>query len=326
MLFDQFFKADRHGFFDNTRVVHVAGHGEQFCAVVVVTAKRFEPAAPAPQDRGHHGNRFHVVHSCRAPIKTCPRRKRWFHPGHALFAFKAFDQGCFFATDVSARAVVQIQIKIPTGFRSVLAQQPSVIGFVNRGLQRLTFTNVFAANIDVAGVCIHRERCDQAAFDQCVRIVAHDFAVFAGAGFGFICIHNQIGRTPIGFLGHKRPFQTGREPRPTAPAQTGIFHFVDDPVAAFFDQLGRAIPMPTRLCALKGAVVHSIDVGKDTIFICKHVVTLCSGDHAKSDMSPPAPRSSRPSPQNRSKTRILSAGPIWAQRYLPRSKTALNPQ
>ncbi len=61
------------------------------------------------------------------------------------------------------------------------ADQLGFISLINGGLQVLPFTNELAAHIDVAGICIHREARDQAAFDQQMRIVPHDLAVFAGA-------------------------------------------------------------------------------------------------------------------------------------------------
>ena len=45
----------------------------------------------------------------------------------------------------------------PNRICSVLANETGVICLINRGLQRFFFADVFAANVDVAGVRIHRE-------------------------------------------------------------------------------------------------------------------------------------------------------------------------
>ena len=103
-----------------------------------------------------------------------------------------------------------------------------------------------------------------------MRIVAHDLAVFTRTGFGFVRVDHQIGRPSVAFLGHERPFQTGRETRATATAQTGRFHIIYNPIAALIDDTGRAIPRPTRHRALKAAIPHPVDVGKNAILICKH--------------------------------------------------------
>ena len=64
----------------------------------------------------------------------------------------------------------------------VLANELCRIGFGDGSLETLTFQDIFAANINVAGMRLHREASDEAAFDQKLRIVAHDFPVLAGAG------------------------------------------------------------------------------------------------------------------------------------------------
>ena len=51
-----------------------------------------------------------------------------------------------------------------------------------------------AADIDVAGVRAHREAGDQAAFDQLVRVVAHDVAVLAGARLALVGVDDEVVR------------------------------------------------------------------------------------------------------------------------------------
>ena len=193
---------------------------KQLGARVVRAAKAREPFRTAPQDRGHNSNGFDIVHRGRAPIEASPRRERRFHPRHTLAPLKAFQQCGLLTTDVSARAVVQIKIEIPTRASGILTQKPRVIAFVDRSLQSLTFANVLAANVDITRVGVHGERRDQTAFDQRVRIVAHNLAVFAGARLAFVSVDHQIRRATIAFLGHKAPLQTGGETRTTTATQT----------------------------------------------------------------------------------------------------------
>ena len=102
----------------------------------------------------------------------------------------------------------------------VLADQLRLIGLIDRRLQMLAFPYEFAAHIDVAGMRAHREAREQAALDQKMRIVPHDLAVLAGAGLGFVGVDDEVARPAVGgFLGHERPFQTGRESRPAASAK-----------------------------------------------------------------------------------------------------------
>ncbi len=119
---------------------------------------------------------------------------------------------------------------------------------------------------------IHREGGNQTAFNQRVRIMAHDFTIFTGTRLGFIRVHDQIRRTAITFLWHKGPLQPGWKSRPAAAAQPGGLHLIDDPIAALFDQSGRAIPMATRLGTFQCALMHPIEIGENTILIFQHVI------------------------------------------------------
>ena len=101
--------------------------------------------------------------------------------------------------------------------------------------------------------------------------MAHDLAVFACSRFGFVGIHHQIGWATVAFLGHERPLEAGWKTRTAAPAQTRILHLLNDPIATLLDQLVGAIPMAARLRAFQRAVVHSVQVGKDTILISEHI-------------------------------------------------------
>ncbi len=113
--------------------------------------------------------------------------------------------------------MVDIKIEIPA-VNIVLADQLGLISLVDRSLDPFALTDEFAAYIDVADIRAHGETGDQAAFDQQMRIVPHHLAVFAGAGFGLIGVHNKIVRPAIRLLRHERPLQSGREARAAAPA------------------------------------------------------------------------------------------------------------
>src|SRR5258705_1158490 len=135
----------------------------------------------------------------------------------------------------------------------------------------LAFADKFAAHVNIAGVGAHREARKQAAFDQKMRIVPHDLAVLAGAGFGLVGIDHQIARPAVGrFLRHERPFQAGWETRPAPPAQARSLHLVDDPVAALVDDRLGAVPGAAPARALEAPVVQAVEVLEDAILVVEH--------------------------------------------------------
>ena len=110
----------------------------------------------------------------------------------------------FLPSSDSSKAVSSPQIYAPAPWWTidleriavdvVLADQIGRIGLVDRRLQALALEDEFAAQIDIGRRGPHGETGDQAAFDQQMRIVAHDLAVLAGAGLGFVGVDDEIGR------------------------------------------------------------------------------------------------------------------------------------
>ena len=165
---------------------------------------------------------------------------------------------------------MQVEVEVETRLAGILADQARVIGLINRGLKRLTLPDIFAANIDVAGIGPHGEGRDQRAFDQRMGIMAHDLPVLAGAGFGFVGVDDEVGGAPVRLLGHERPFEAGRKARAAAPAQARRLDDVHDLVASKGKQVLGAVPMPALLRAGEGAVMHPVEVGEDPVLILQH--------------------------------------------------------
>ena len=153
----------------------------------------------------------------------------------------------------------------------VLADEPRLIGLVDRRFEALALLDVFAAHVDVASVRAHGERGDQRAFDQRVRVVAHDLPILAGPRFGFVGVDDEVMRAlGIDRLGHERPFESGREACAPSPAQARGLHFGDDPVAPFVDDRLGPVPIAARPRALEAAVAEPIEIGEDAILVFQH--------------------------------------------------------
>ena len=227
----------------------MARNAEQLGAHIVGPPDCREPAGATAQNGASHRDGFHIVDGGGRAIKADIGREWRLHTRLALFAFEAFQKGGFFAADVSASTMGDIEIEIPAVLIA-LADELGFIGLVDGGLEAFAFEDVFTAHIDVANMRPHRTAGDEAAFDQQMRIVAHDFAVFAGSRFRFIRIDDKIMRTAIGNLRHERPFEARGEACPTAPTQAGSLHLVHDPIAAMIDEAFGLVPRATLQRAL----------------------------------------------------------------------------
>src|SRR5665213_2791613 len=274
MPLDQFAERDPHRLFDVAGTLDMAGDTEQLGADIVGPADAGEPCRTPPQDIRRYRDRLDIVDGGRAAVETDIGRERWLQPRHALLAFEAFQERGFFAADIGAGTMGHVKVE-REAVDIVLADQLGLIGLIDRGLQMLALAYELSAHIDVAGVRAHREAGDQAALDQKMRIVPHDLAVLAGAGFRFVGIDHEIARPAVlGFLWHERPFQAGRETRPAAPAQARGLHLVDDPVAALVDDRLGAVPGAAAARAFKTPVFEAIEISEDAVLVVEHDLKL----------------------------------------------------
>src|SRR5215831_19237269 len=258
-----------HGVFDGAGFLHVAGNAEQLGAGVVRPADAGEPGAAAPRNVRHHRDRFHVVDRGWAAVDPDIGRKRRFQARLALLAFEAFQQRRLLAADIGSGAVVDDDVE-RKAVDVVLADEIGGIGLVHRRLQAFSFADEFAADIDEAGMRAHGEAGDQAALDQEMWVVAHDLAVLAGAGLGFIGVDHEIMRPTVGLLGHERPFESGRKAGAAAPTQPRGLHLVDNPIAALLEDSLGAVPGTARAGALEAPIVEAIEILEDAILVREH--------------------------------------------------------
>ncbi len=161
----------------------------------------------------------------------------------------------------------QIEIKIKATATGVLTDQTIFVSLINGLLQRFFLAHVLAADVDVTSVSTHREAGNQAPFDQRMRVMAHNLPVFTGAGLRLVRIDDEIMIPPIAFLGHERPFQSGRKARAATSTQAGILHLLNDPVAALIQNRFGAIPMAACLHAFQRAISHPVEVIEDPVVI-----------------------------------------------------------
>ena len=266
---DQLAQRNPHCFLDGARLLHVAGDAEQLGAGIVGPSDAGEPGRAAPQDVRHDRDRLDVVDRARTAVEADIGRERRLQTRLALLAFEAFEQRGLLAADIGAGAVMDHEVERKT-VNVVLADETSLIGLVHRGLQTFALTDELAADIDVAVVRIHGERGDQAALDQEMRVVPHDLAILAGAGFGLVGVDHEIMRPAVRLLGHERPFEPGREAGAAAAAQPRGLHLVDDPVAALLQHRLGAVPGAARARAFEAPVVETVEIGENAVLVLEH--------------------------------------------------------
>jgi hypothetical protein len=123
---------------------------EQFGASIVGRADRGEPRRATPQDLGRNRNRFDVVDRGRTAVEPDIGRERRLEARHP-FSFQTFEQRGLLAANVGAGAIEDVQVEI-VAVQVVLADQPGLVGLLDRHLQPLALRDELPANVDVGRV------------------------------------------------------------------------------------------------------------------------------------------------------------------------------
>src|SRR5262249_43283777 len=269
MLVDQLAQGDAHRFLDVAGLVDVAGDAEELGAGVVGPANAGEPGGAAAQDVGDLRNRLHVVDRGGAAIEAYVGRERRLEPRLTLFALEAFEQRRLLAANVGAGAVMEVEVEVPA-VHVAFADQPRVIGLIDRRLQPFALAHEFAADIDVAGVRRHGSAGVEAALDEKMRLMPDDLAILAGAGLRLVGVDHEIMRPVADLLGHERPLQSSREAGSAAPALARGLDLIDQPVAPLVDDGFGAVPGTPPARAAKAPIIEPVKILEDAILVFEH--------------------------------------------------------
>ena len=87
---------------------------------------------------------------------------------------------------------MDVDIEIVSTAACIFPDQAFFVRFLNRSLEHGGLVIKLSANVDVGCVRVHGTAGHETAFDEFVGIFAHDFAVFAGPGFAFVGIDDEI--------------------------------------------------------------------------------------------------------------------------------------
>jgi hypothetical protein len=263
--FDQLLERDAHLLFDIARLLDVPGDAEDLGAGVLGPAEAGPPGRATAQNLGCDGDGLDVVDRRGAAVEAHGGGERRLEARLTLLAFQALEQRGLLAADVGAGTAVDVDVVVKAGVAGVLADQPGLVGLVDRLAHALGLAVELAAHVDVAGIGAHRETGHQAALEQAVRVVAQDLPVLAGARFGFVGVDDQIARPAVALLGHERPLEAGREAGAAAPAQFGILDDLHDLVTAQLDHALGAVPDAALERTLQAPVVLAEEIGEDPV-------------------------------------------------------------
>ena len=192
VLVDELAQRDRHLLLDGARVVDVTRDAEELGAGVALAPERVEPRRAPPADGRRDRDRFHVGHGRGTAEEADGGGEGRLQPWLARLALERLDERRFLAAHVGAHAAVDEDVEVVARAARVLADEPGLVGFLDGALEDGGFVVELAADVDVGGAAVHGPAGDETAFDEFVRVLAHDFAVFAGAGLAFVGVDDEV--------------------------------------------------------------------------------------------------------------------------------------
>src|SRR3954471_8164435 len=150
-----------------------------------------------------------IINDSGAAPESDNSRERRTDARNATLSFERLHQRRFLADFVSAGAGVPIAIELLAGAKDVIAEKALGVGVVDRLLHDCEQVAILAADVDVSLLRADGESRDDHAFDDRVRVLLENQTVFAGAGFGFIAVHQNVFRLG-GFFWNEAPLHAGR--------------------------------------------------------------------------------------------------------------------
>src|SRR5450830_7667 len=179
------------------------------------------------EDERNSSECFGVVDRGWLTVQAETGWERRFEARLALLAFERLQQCGFFAADVGAITMMTVQLEAEVGAEDVVAKETCCTRFFQRFFKTQIRVEDFAVDVVVADRDAHRITADDHAFDQRVRVITNDVAVFECARFAFIAVANEVFLT-WELTRHEAPLQAGREASTAAATQAGSLQFSDD--------------------------------------------------------------------------------------------------
>ena len=183
--------------------------------------------------------RLDIVHDRGTHVETEHRREIGrLYPWITALAFERFNQAGFFSANVSARAAMNINLRVKPCAEDILSQKVVFSRFFNGTFEDLRTFGKFASDIDVGRASVERETRDQNPFEQLVWIFVDNVAVLERARLRFIRVADQIDRPFLVRLDETPLHAAWKTGAPTS-AEAGGFDFIDNLGTRHCDRLAQ---------------------------------------------------------------------------------------
>src|SRR5271166_5801833 len=182
--------------------MQMAAQTEQAGSAILGRPQLGKPLRSAEEDMGHAGQRLRIINNRRSAPQPDDRRERRPDSRNTALPLERFHQRRLLPYFISACTTMPINLEVVAAAENVLAQKSASIGVFDRLLHDLRKITVLPANVDVSGMCARGNSRDHDSFNDRVRIMLENQAVFTSAGLALIAIAQNVFRLRR-LLGHE---------------------------------------------------------------------------------------------------------------------------
>jgi hypothetical protein len=197
VLVNQLTERNGHLLLDSARVVDVSGDTEELGTLVALTTEASEPVTAATANGGSDSHGLDVGNGGRASEETDGSRERRLQARLSGLALERLDQRGLLTADVGTSTTVKEDIEVVAGVTGVLADEPVLVGLVDRVLEDGGFLDEFTTNVDIGSGRVHGSAGDEAALNKLVGVLAHNLAVLACSRLTLVSVHDEIPRLRV---------------------------------------------------------------------------------------------------------------------------------
>src|SRR2546421_7183654 len=202
----------------------VARHREDARARRPADPEAGVPVAAAFDDGRDGGQRLDVVDDRRLGEEALHRRERGLDARHRPLPLEARQQTGLVAGDVTARAAVEDHVEVEAGSEDVPAEEPALVRLVYGAPEPLVPQGELAPDVHERLMALDRERGDDGALDQLVRVPLQEHVVLEGGRLPLVRVHGEVAR--VHTLGQERPLLAAAEPGAAPSPQTRRLHLL----------------------------------------------------------------------------------------------------
>src|SRR6266850_436453 len=181
-----------HGDFEYSGAGHVTTDADKLQTVGAAGALRGEPIHALRENLRHVDESLDVIEHRGLLPETGLHGKRRLVARFSAMTLNRFEQCGFFAADVAARADKNFEIEIKLAPEDLFSEEACASAAANLLAKDFFLEMILVPNVENAALRAGNNTGDQHAFDEEMRQMCHDEAVFDRAGLAFIGVADDI--------------------------------------------------------------------------------------------------------------------------------------